>query len=108
MIDGAKNFLDLTDQHLSIPRQELPVADDANVETVVEPAQYSALGVYFPLQADETAWTAPVGENSMPEAFGSIPVATGADVSTWKTYSAFLGPGERAYRTGRKLIDFTF
>ena len=94
MIDGAKNFLDLTDQHLSIPRQDLPVAVDVtNGRNVVETAQYSALGTYFPLQVDETAWTAPVGENSMPEAFGSVPVATGANVSTWKTYSAFLGPG---------------
>ena len=94
MIDGAKNFLDLTDQHLSLPRQDLPVAaNDTSVQTVVEPAQYSALASYSPLQVDETAWTAPVGENSMPEAFGSVPVATGADVSVWKTYSAFLGPG---------------
>ena len=93
MIDGAKIFLDLTDQQLSLPRQDLTVPDTATTETVIAPAQYSAFGVYFPLQADDTAWSRPVGENSLPEAFGSVPVATGANVPTWKTYSAFLGPG---------------
>ena len=94
MIDGAKIFLDLTDQQLSLPRQSLPVPDTTDTETVIAPAQYSAFGVYFPLQADDTAWSRPVGENSLPEAFGSVPVATGANVIVTLTLLVFgQGPG---------------
>ena len=95
MISSAVDFLNKTDRHLTVVTPELPTipegADDA--AEVVSPA-YSSLGVYIPLrEAEEGTWGRPAGDNSLPEVYGTINIARGADVPFWKTWSAFLGPG---------------
>ena len=93
MIDSAKTFLDRADQHLSAPQAVSPNAD-SEVSAVMEtPPMYSALPMYSPLQRDYEAWTRPLGDNSMPEAFGTVPVNRGAGVSMWKAWTSYCGPG---------------
>lgn len=93
MIDSAKTFLDRADQHLSASLPVSPAVDTEESAVMESPPMYSALAMYSPLQRDYEAWTRPIGDNSMPEAFGTVPVNRGAGVSRWKTWTSYCGPG---------------
>ena len=93
MFDSTLKFLDITDRQLAAAQPELPVADMSPSSDENSPV-YSALGVYLPLpERDDGPWIRPVEENSLPEAFGTVRVSTGAHTPFWKTMSSFLGPG---------------
>ena len=64
-----------------------PPADNA----VYNPAVPAAVG---DAEAQETtAWLLINGDPSMPEAYGTVPTQTGADVPWWRKIMGFVGPG---------------
>jgi hypothetical protein len=106
MIDSAKTFLDRADQHLSAVLPVLPATDPEEAAVMETPPMYSTVAMYSPLQRDYTAWTRPVGDNSMPEAFGTVPVHRGENVSMWKAWTSYCGPGAMI-AVGMEFTDIT-
>lgn len=92
MNDSGKNFLDRADEQLTVLQ---PNATDsvAPAPAVVTPAKFSIFSMYSPLQTQENGWNGEVIDNSLPEVFGTIPIARGENVPMWKTWSTFFGPG---------------
>ena len=92
MNDSGKNFLDRADEQLTV-MQPNATDSEAPAPAVVTPSKFSIFSMYSPLQTQENGWNGEVIDNSLPEVFGTIPIARGENVPMWKTWSTFFGPG---------------
>ena len=94
MINSAKNFLDNADLQLTGACPETLITASPNQSIEERLPIHSPLGTYFPLPVvDNGAWSGPIGDHSLPEAYESVDVSYGENVPKWKTMSAFCGPG---------------
>ena len=94
IMNSAKNFLDKADLQLTVASPEVPISASPNQSIEERLPIHCPLGAYLPLpETDNGAWTNPIQEHSLPEAFESVNVSTGENVPQWKTMSAFCGPG---------------
>lgn len=90
----AKSLLDNADLQLTGASPEALISASPNESIEERLPIHSPLSTYLPLpDADNGAWSSPIGDHSLPEAYESVNVSTGGNVPKWKTMSAFCGPG---------------